>query len=378
VLVPSPGIPPHAPAMKAALAAGVLLVSEVELAASVSVAPVVAITGTDGKSTTTEMIGAVVRAAGRPVEVAGNIGTPLSERARAVGADGVLVAEISEFQLWSCGLFKPRVAVITNVAEDHTDYFGGDMGAVADSMARVLRDLGPGDTAVLRADDPVVWGFAVPEGVRRVGFGPHPRAEGFGLEAGVITCDGVPILQASEMSLSGPHNVANAQAALAAGRALGLPLAPMCQALRTFVGLPHRLEKVRVRGGVTFVDDSKATNPHAALVGLKALPGRLVVITGGYDKGLDLRGFCNVLAERARAVVAVGPTAARTLSTLGARVLAESAVDLAAALERAVALAEPGDTVVLSPAASSFDAWRSYAHRGAAFAEAVKALPEVD
>jgi UDP-N-acetylmuramoylalanine--D-glutamate ligase len=252
------------------------------------------------------------------------------------------------------------------------------MGAVADSMARVLRDLGPGDTAVLRADDVVVWGFPVPEGVRRVGFAPRPRAEGFGLDAGIITCDGVPILAASELSLPGPHNVANAQAALATGRALGLPLAPMCQALRTFAGLPHRLERVRVRGGVTFVDDSKATNPHAAMVGLKALPGRLVVITGGYDKGLDLRGFCDVLAERAQVVLAVGPTAGRTLRTLGDRVAtAEEAPDLATALARAVALAEPGDTVVLSPAASSFDAWKSYAHRGEAFAAAVRALPEV-
>lgn len=374
VLVPSPGIPPSNTALKAAQASGVQLVSEVELAASVCAAPIVAITGTDGKSTTTLMIEAVLGAEGRPVRAGGNLGTPFSEFALSLPPEGVAVVEVSEFQLWSCGYFRPKVAVITNVAQDHTDYFGGDMAAVAASMARILEDLGEGDTAILRADDVIVWGFPVPEGVARVAFSVQPRVHGWGLEAGWITRDGERIFAAEELPLPGVHNLANAQAALAAGGAMGHALEPMCAALRTFRGLPHRLELVRALGGVRYIDDSKATNPHAALVGLRAIPERLVVITGGYEKGLDLRSFCDYLAENAAAVLAVGPTAKAIAQLIGARTAVEVLPDQAAAVRRAAQLAEPGQAVVLSPAASSFDAWTSYAQRGEAFAREVRAL----
>ena len=373
VLVPSPGIPPHAVALRAARAAGVTLVSEIELAASVARAPIVAITGTDGKSTTTEMVGAAVRAAGRPTVVAGNIGEPLSARVRDVGPEGVVVAEVSAFQLWSCGRFVPAVAIVTNVAEDHAEYFEGDVAAYVAAKARVLADMRAGGTAVLRRDDAVVWRFAPPPGVARVGFGAGPSAAGWGLDGGAITLDGGAVMAAAELPVPGVHNVYNAQAALAAGLALGLPLAPMVAGLKVFRGLPHRLEVVRLRRGVTWYDDSKATNPHAAATGLRAVTAPLVVITGGYDKGLDLAPFAEA-AARARLVILTGPTADRTEAALGGRAPVSRAASMADAVAQAAARAQAGDAVVLSPAASSFDAYRDYAHRGAVFQAEVAAL----
>jgi UDP-N-acetylmuramoylalanine--D-glutamate ligase len=376
VLVPSPGIPPGAPAMAAARADGVRLVSEIELAASVASAPIVAITGTDGKSTTTAMIGAVVEAAGRPVVVAGNIGDPLSAHARDVDADGVVVAEVSAFQLWTCGYFRPRVSVVTNVAPDHADYFAGDWAAYVAAKARVLSDQGEGDTAVLRADDPIVAAMATPPGVARALFSPKSLAPGWGFADGHLTRDGVAVMGADELPVHGAHNVANALAALAAGAALGLPLEAMVEGLRGFRPLPHRLERVAERRGVVYLDDSKATNPHAAAVGLRSLSMPLVVIAGGYDKGLDQAMFVDELVRRARHVVLVGGTAARTDAEIAGRVPTTVEPDMDHAVRRAAALAQPGDVVVLSPAASSFDLYRDYHHRGHVFQAAVRALPD--
>jgi UDP-N-acetylmuramoylalanine--D-glutamate ligase len=377
-VVPSPGIPPSAPIFAQARALGVRLMSEIELAARVCRAPIVAITGTDGKSTTTEMVGALGRAAGLATEVAGNIGTPLSERVRAVGPDGLVVAEVSAFQLWSCGHFRPRVAIVTNVAPDHTDYFGGDHAAYIASKARVLADLQAGDVAVLRGDDPVVAGFETAPGVHRVTFGPATDFD-FGWDGTHLLEGERRILPQSELGVVGRHNVLNALAALAAGRALGLSWAPMLEALRAFRGLPHRMEAVRVRGGVTWLDDSKATNPHAAVVGLRSLSGSYVAIVGGFDKGLDQSDFEAELAARARAVLAVGPdgsTAARTVRALEGRVAVYACASMDEAVARADALAQPSDSVVLSPAASSFDLYRDYHHRGQVYQAAVRALPE--
>lgn len=373
VLVPSPGIKPSTPALAAARAAGVRLLSEIELAASVTRGPVVAISGTDGKSTTTEMIGAVVRAAGARAEVCGNIGTPFSEVATDDPAV-VWVVEVSAFQLWSCGVFRPRVAVITNVAGDHADYFDGDTRAYAQAKARVLTDQGPGDAAVLRAEDPVVSAFSTAEGVARVLFGPSPRPQGWGLTEGHLTLDGRAVMAATDLPLLGLHNIANAQAALAAGVSLGLGLAPMVESLKHFKGLPHRLEPIGELEGAAWYDDSKATNPHASAVGLAALPGPLVVITGGFEKGLDLAPFLDAVLPRARHVIVTGPTGERTAAALAGRLPTQAATDMLDAVRKAAAAARPGDQVVLSPAASSFDAYRSYAHRGEVFQAAFRSV----
>ncbi|MCK6572171.1 UDP-N-acetylmuramoyl-L-alanine--D-glutamate ligase [Myxococcota bacterium] len=374
-VVPSPGIPPGAAIFAAARAAGMTLVGEVELAAALASAPIVAITGTDGKSTTTEMIGAVCRAAGRPTVVGGNIGIPLSEDIRTIGSDGIVVAEVSAFQLWSCGTFRPRVAVVTNVAPDHADYFEGDWAAYVAAKARVLRDQGAGDTAILRGDDPVVAAMETPAGVRRVLFGPEPGFE-WGWDGAHLLRAGEPVMASEELGVPGRHNVCNALATLATVDALGLPLGPALEALRRFRGLPHRMESIRTVGGVQFIDDSKATNPHAARVGLRSLTVPYVAIVGGYDKGLDQAEFVDELRSHARAVVVIGGTADRTARELGPGVRVIRADTMEAAVGRAAEVAAPGDAVVLSPAASSFDLYRDYHERGQRFQAAVRALPE--
>jgi UDP-N-acetylmuramoylalanine--D-glutamate ligase len=374
-VVPSPGIPPSAPVFEAARAAGATLVGEVEFAAGLAEAPLVAITGTDGKSTTTEMIGAVCRAAGRPTVVGGNIGIPLSQDVRSVGADGVVVAEISAFQLWSCGWFRPQVAVITNVAPDHTDYFAGDWDAYVAAKARVLRDQQPGDTAVLRGDDTIVAAMETRPGVARVTFGPRPEFD-WGWDGTSLLRRGVPVLASESLAVKGRHNVCNALATLATGEALGLPLEAMLAALRDFRGLPHRMEHIRTRFGVAFIDDSKATNPHAARVGLCSLSTPYVAIVGGYDKGLDQADLVAELVAHARAVVVIGGTAARTAAEIGGRVRTVVAQTMTEAVEAAAAEARSGDAVVLSPAASSFDLYRDYHQRGQLFQAAVRALSE--
>lgn len=373
VLVPSPGIKPSTPALVAAQARGVRLVSEIELAASVTQAPVVAISGTDGKSTTTMMIGAVIEAAGRPCVVAGNIGTPLSARCRDVGPGGVLVAEVSAFQLWSCGTFRPTVAVITNVAGDHADYFDGDTARYARTKGRVLWDQQPGDTAILRADDPIVAAFETRPGVQRLGYSPYVPTD-WRVEAGHLIGPSGAIMPAKDLPVPGPHNVANALAACAAGAAFGIDASALAQGLRGFTGLPHRLERVRILNGVTWFDDSKATNPHAAAVGLKALDAPLIVITGGFDKGLNLDPFIEAVLPRAAQVIVMGTTADRTLDAIGQRLPTHRVTDMQAAVSLAQQIANPGQQVVLSPAASSFDQFRSYAHRGEVFQAAVRAL----
>ncbi len=377
VLIPSPGIRPSTPALREARATGVRLMGEVELAASVAEAPIVAIGGTDGKSTTTEMIGACLRAAGRDVVVAGNIGDPLSARVRDVGADGVVVAEISAFQTWSCSHFPARVVVLTNIAEDHADYFQGDFERYARAKLRLLSFLEPGDTAVLRAEDPRVGPARLPAGVRRTPFAIHPMLRGFGVRGGQFTVDDRPLMPVADLPVPGRHNQANALAALAAGRAMGASIGAMLPGLRDYRGLPHRMEPVRRLRGVQWFNDSKGTNPHAAGTGLRALDGVKVVIAGGYEKGISLDPYIEAL-DGVRHMLVTGQTAERLAALLAVRRPAlpvEHVTDMAAAVQRAAEVARPGEKVILSPAASSFDVYRGFDERGDAFKALVRALP---
>jgi UDP-N-acetylmuramoylalanine--D-glutamate ligase len=375
LLIPSPGIRPSVPALADARMSGVQIMSEIELAASVARAPIVAITGTDGKSTTTAMVGAVVEGAGRRAIVAGNIGDPFSRRVLDAGAEDVLVIEVSAFQLWSCGSFRPQLAIVTNIAEDHAEYFEHDTQAYIDAKARVLTDMEKGSTAILRYDDPIVRGFCVPVGVVTRWFEPAKRQRDWGLDGHSLTYDGRAVMAANELRVPGHHNVCNALSALAAGHALGLPMKAMVSGLMGFSGLAHRLAHVRVRRGVDWYNDSKATNPHAASAGLRALERRLIVITGGYEKELDLEPFVMALG-RAKHVIVTGPTAQRTIDAMAGRWPVSKAMSMTDAVAQAAQIADYGDAVILSPAASSFDAYRSYAHRGEIFESAVRSLPD--
>ncbi len=394
VIVSSPGLPPSLPIFDAARAARVPIRAEVALAYEVARAPFVAITGTDGKTTTTSLTGDIFAAAGVHTVVAGNIGTPLCEVVAQVPAQGVIVAEISAFQLWSAGPFRARAAGITNVAADHLDYFQGDMRAYAEAKRLLLANATSEDCAVLNAHDAEVsgWGRGYPGRVIRYGLGadPDPSAPDALWSDGerfFARLDGAPAvcwLEAlGSLPLQGPHQQLNMLCAAGLASARGVSLEVVARATRAFEPLPHRMQRVLEHQGVTFWDDSKATNAHAAMAGLRGVSGPLVTIVGGVDKGLDLAPMSALLCERASHVLLIGAIAARWRAQLEAQGYdpgrMHEVTSMEDAVQQAFALAKPeGASVTLSPACSSFDMFQSYAHRGRAFQAAVRLIDRAD
>jgi UDP-N-acetylmuramoylalanine--D-glutamate ligase len=374
LVVPSPGVPRERYRDRARRVWG-----DVELVYRALAVPIVAITGTNGKSTTTLLVEAMLRAAGLRARAAGNLGAP------ALGLVGqaldLAVLEVSSFQLESTEAFRPRVAVILNITPDHLDRHGS-FEAYAAAKARILAHQQPDDAAVLNFDDPAVRALA--DGARARVFpfrtaGPLDR--GAWLDLGAIALrqgEPPPVrLSIDGLRLPGPHNRENAVAALAAAAAAGADPEKAIAALADFAGLPHRAEEVgRVRG-VTFVDDSKATNPGAALrslLGFGSPSVPLVWIAGGRDKGLDFRELAEAAGGRVRAAVLIGEAAAALERALAGRVELHRAASLEEAVRRAAGLASTGDVVLLSPACASHDQFRSFEERGERFRAAVAEL----
>jgi len=371
LVVPSPGV---APARYAARARRVW--GDLELAARALSVPIVAITGTNGKSTTTRLVETMARAAGLRAEAAGNIGAP------ALGLVGqpldVAIFEVSSFQLETTETFRPHIAAILNVTPDHLDRHGS-FEAYAAAKARLLEHQRPDDTAVLAADDAVVMAMAEKAHARVWRFSLRPGA---GCEA---TCDaGAALVRAGEVSarisldglrLRGRHNLENVLAALLCVAGLGVDPVRAARGLATFEGLPHRMELVRRRAGVSFVNDSKGTNVGAALRSLESFSEPVVWIGGGKDKGLDFSPLGPLAARRMRAAVLIGEAAQKLAAALDRHTRVYTEPSLAAAVERAALVARPGDVVLLSPACASFDQFHSYEDRGERFRTAVNALP---
>jgi UDP-N-acetylmuramoylalanine--D-glutamate ligase len=354
VLVKSPGVPGESPIVAAARARGVPVWSEIELGVRLlSGHPFVGVTGTNGKTTTTELLGAIFRAAGLRVEVAGNVGTPLTGIEPEPGA--WLVVELSSFQLEDVHELKPRVGVLLNLEPDHLDRHG-TLRAYRDAKLRLFVRQTADDVAV------VPHGFAgVPGEARRVEFGRD---------------DPLP----AEPAIPGPHNRENAAAATAAARAAGIGDAAIAEALRSFPGVPHRVEQVAERGGVRFVNDSKATNTAAARRALASFDAPLHVILGGSDKGEPFSDFAREVARaNVAAAYLIGETAPALAEALGrAGVPFHRCGMLEAAVAEAARAARPGDVVLLSPACASYDQFANFEERGEAFRAAVDALPPVD
>lgn len=374
LVVPSPGVPEDAPILAAAVAAEIPVWSEIELAARRLRASLVAITGTNGKSTTTELLGAMLRAGGARTFVGGNLGTPLVEAAR--DEFDVAVAEISSFQLEWVERFHPRVGVWLNLSEDHLDRHG-DLANYAAVKARLFAHQAEADVAVLNRDDPLVWEWASRLRGRVWSFG-RSRLDGPGarIEEGRIVVDNgeaVHELETRGLALQGPHNEENIAAAALAAEALGVPRADVARALIRFEGLRHRMEKVAERDGVSFVDDSKGTNLGALYRSLEGMPeGRVVLIAGGRGKGGDYAGIMDLLASRVHFVAAYGEAADDLWSAWHGRVKVERHPRFADAVIAARAAARTGDTVLLSPACASQDQFRDYRERGDAFAAQVR------
>lgn len=379
----SPGLSPDLPLVQAARARGIPVLGEIELfaraLAQLPPARLIAITGTNGKTTTTALTGALVRACGLDAAVAGNISpSALDELMRRIDGNclpDVWVLELSSFQLETCDSLRADAATVLNVSDDHLDRHGS-LQVYAGIKARIFAGNG---ALLLNRDDPLVAAMAR-AGRRICSFGLGPAEDSnYGLADGFLCQGDTRLLAMSELQLAGLHNVANALAALALCEAIGLPRAALLAGLRTFRGLPHRVEWVARRAdGVDFYDDSKGTNVGATLAALQGMGRKLVLIAGGDGKGQDFSPLTVALRTHARAVVLIGRDAARLQAeTACSGVHYEQAADMEAAVRRAAGLAQAGDAVLLSPACASLDMFRNYAHRAEVFIAAVRALPGV-
>ncbi|MHB8670564.1 MAG: UDP-N-acetylmuramoyl-L-alanine--D-glutamate ligase [Acidimicrobiales bacterium] len=396
LVVPSPGVPPRHPVFALASSMGVPVVGEIELASRWTSCPILAVTGTNGKTTVTGLITAMACADGRRAVAAGNIGLPLAE---AVGWDPeLLVVEVSSFQLALTETFHPYVSAWLNVAEDHLDWHQDFAGYVA-AKSRIWANQGQGDHAVINMDDATVMAAAKGTGVRgsrSAGAAPIGDAGGlpdgvametFGIDADaawterggrLVDPQGSVIVEVEALPRSFPHDLANALAASAVATSAGVGL----EAVRTVLGgesgaagatrLPHRVALVGDAGGVRWFDDSKATNPHAVLAALRGFDS-VVLIAGGRNKGLSLAPLAAGV-DRVRAVVAIGEAAPQVAQVFAGIRPVRTAETMAQAVLTASELARPGDAVLLSPGCASFDWYRSYAERGDDFAAAVRGL----
>lgn len=381
----SPGVPVAEPLVQKAIARGIPVEGDIELLAQQLATNdyrrntrVIAITGANGKTTTTSMVGAMCAAAGLDTQVAGNISPAVLDALRERDRQPqVWVLELSSFQLETTYTLNADAAVVLNVTEDHLDRYAGSMDAYATAKARIFQG---GGVQVVNREDARSLGMALP-GRNVVTFGlDAPRN---GNDWGVVR-DGETIwlvqgtqkiMRADELQVSGLHNVANALAALALCRVLNIPLAPLVQALRAFKGLPHRVEQVAEVKGVTYYDDSKGTNVGATEAALKGLGKPAVVILGGDGKGQDFSPLKEAVAQHARAVVLIGrdaPTIEKAIAGCGKPVLRAS--DMDEAVRVAAKQAQRGDAVLMSPACASFDMYRNYLHRAEVFIAAVQSL----
>ena len=378
LVVPSPGVRPDHPALVAAHGAGVPVRSEIDLAAArLRARPeaprLIAVTGTNGKTTVTTLIDAMLRAAGIASVAAGNIGRPLLD---AAGDDvAVVVAEVSSFQLaLTTTAFAPDVAVLLNVAEDHLDWHGA-ADAYAAAKARVFVHQGPDALLVVNGDDAVADALAADAPGRVVRFvAGAPDPAGYGVHDGELVGPG-GVVVAPVPATGAPHDIANALAAAAAALEVGAAPDAVARALAGFGGLAHRVQLVGERDGVRFYDDSKATNPHATASALAGFE-HVVLIAGGRNKDLDLGGL-RAHADRLRAVVAIGEAAGEVEAVFAGVVPVVRADSMHDAVRAASARALPHDAVLLSPACASFDWYESYAARGDDFAREVELLTEV-
>jgi UDP-N-acetylmuramoylalanine--D-glutamate ligase len=375
LVVVSPGVPLALPEIEAARGQGVPVVGEVELAARLlPPVPVVAITGTNGKSTTTALTGALFETERRTF-TGGNLGTPLCELVLSGEEVDAVVLELSSFQLEGIERLRPRVAAILNVTPDHLDRYPS-VDAYALAKARIFMNQAPGDFAVANTRDPRTVALAGGSRgeVATFGFGaPAPRSARAPGGAAFLLAPGAGAPEryaVSSRALRGRHNLENAMAAALCARLLGVDGARVQAALDAFKGLPHRLELVREKDGVEWVNDSKATNVDSTQVGLAAFPaGRphVVLILGGRGKRAPYAPLAPLFADRVKALLTIGEDAPAIERELGALVVTERCSDLASAVRRAGALARKGDVVLLSPACASYDQFKSYEERGETF-----------
>jgi UDP-N-acetylmuramoylalanine--D-glutamate ligase len=380
LIVVSPGVPVDAPPLAQARASGEPVIGEIELAAQYLPGPIVAITGSNGKTTTTTLAGDILAAGGFPVAVGGNIGTPAISLVARASRDTVVVLEVSSFQLETIQTFRPKVAVILNVTPDHLDRHR-TFQAYVDAKCRIFENQQASDFAVLNEDDSTcrmlgdrtraqVFWFSRKKEVQRGAYGrdgqiffrdTHSQRE---------------IMLASEIPLKGAHNVENILAAVCIGALMGCEPTQIRKAIQNFKAVEHRLEYVATIDGVEYFNDSKATNVDATIKALESFPANIHLILGGKDKGSDYTVLNDLLRERVKRVYTIGAAAEKIESHIKGAAEIVHAETLENAIRRASAVAQSGDIVLLAPACASFDQFQSYNHRGRVFKEVVNAMAQ--
>ena len=374
LIVLSPGVPADLEPIETARKSGATVMGEVELASYFLKGPIIGITGSNGKTTTTALVGHILQESGVPVQVGGNIGTAVTAMVESSRPEQWNVLELSSFQLETICHFRAEIAVALNVTPDHLDRHHTFENYAA-AKGRLFETQQPGDTAVLNADDPVCVGYAALTKARPFWFSStHAISPGVSLRDGELWFDGVKMMPAAEIPIRGLHNVENTMAAAAACRQAGASLEQIAAAVRTFHAVEHRLEFVRNVSGVDFYNDSKATNVDATLKALDAFPGGLWVILGGKDKGSDYTVLRAPLSKKARAAMLIGAAAAKIRGQIEGAVPLMDSKTLDVAVRDAYAAAKPGDTVLLAPACASFDQFENYEHRGRVFKSLVAQL----
>jgi UDP-N-acetylmuramoylalanine--D-glutamate ligase len=382
LIVLSPGVPHTLAPLQAARGRGVPVIGEVELAARFIREPIVAVSGTNGKTTVTELLGRMLDASGRRVFVGGNIGRPLIGYVDGGQTADVVVAEISSFQLDTIATFRPAVGVLLNITDDHLDRYTG-FAAYARSKMRLFENQTAQDAAVLNGADPVIRAQAAAIRSRRLFYNTTEAAENCAAVVGTALAlrrpgHEVVRLDLAPFRLRGPHNVENACAAALAALAAGASPLGIQQALSAFAPLPHRIESVAVVNGVEYVNDSKATNVDAVLRALGCFTTPVVLIMGGLDKGGNFGLLETAVRRRAKALVLVGSASDTIRAALGGLVPTVQAPDMAAAVGAAAGRAVSGDVVLLSPGCASFDMYPNYQARGEDFRQAVQRLNKMN
>jgi UDP-N-acetylmuramoylalanine--D-glutamate ligase len=375
LIVISPDVPADLPALEEARRRGAVVVGEVELAAPYLKGRTIGITGSNGKTTTTSLIGHILRESGVPVQVGGNIGTPVGAMIDSSREDGWNVLELSSFQLETIREFRAHIGLCLNVTQNHLDRHHTFENYAA-AKGRLFETQTADDFAVLNADDPVCAGYAGRTAARVEWFsGRHKVSSGASLCGDKLILDGKLLMVAGEIPIRGRHNVENVLAASIAAARAGVGHEAIRAAVRTFRAVEHRLEFVRRVGGVDFYNDSKATSVDATLKAVDAFGGGLWIILGGKDKGLDYSVLREPLGAKARAALLIGAAAPKIAAQLEGAVPLVEAKTVEGAIAHARAHASEGDTVLLAPACASFDQFRSFEHRGEVFKKIVNELP---
>jgi len=375
-IVVSPGVPLTIPPLQAARAKGVPIISELELASRYLKGDIIGITGSNGKTTTTTLVGEILKAAGKTVQVGGNIGTAMCGLVDTSTPFTINVIEVSSFQLDAIVKFRPRVAALLNVTPDHLDRYA-DFAAYRRSKFRIFENQTDADIAVLNCDDANV--YPPPEGLRarRHYFSRTDGiADGAFRFGGMLYLNGLAVMAASDVRLRGEHNIENVLASMAITSTYGVRSSTLTSVISEFRGVEHRIEYVASVRGVTFFNDSKATNVDSAIKAVASFDHNIILILGGRDKGAPYEPLIEAMRGKVKRVLLIGEASAKIAAAMDNRFPVTQVSSLEDAVREGATIGEPGDVVLLSPACASFDMFDNYEHRGRVFKKAVQELPQ--